>query len=228
MGFSDFVDNVRCAIGAKCKAQEYTAKQVANVLTDISETIQNDCFTTQTLRQSLTCPVIANSCSNMSVVCGATATQSFDCTLSSAVDLYAQAAAKIVDAVGDEQRVLRSIGKDIRDASVKNIDLNEQVTTLVSDHLKQVCSSSQSANQFSQNRLMCDTSSHITASFLANIDMTSGCVLVEANRITRDATQPVNRTVLALGLFGGGIVVLLLLALGVFFAARGRSRSRGG
>lgn len=222
MGFSDFIDNVRCAIGAKCKAEEYTAKQVGNVLSTISDHIQQACTGKQTLRQSLTCPVLASSCSDLSVVCGATATQKFDCTLASTSDLYENAADAIVSAVDDDQRVMKSIGQDIRTAEANNTDLDVEVKTAVSKYLQNVCSSTQSASQISIDSLTCDTSSHVTAQFLANVDQTSACVLVTANKITRDATQPVNRTVLALALFGGGVVVLLLLALGVFFAARGR------
>lgn len=224
MGFSDFIDNAKCALGGRCKADDYVAQQVASVLSNVSTRIQDSCKATQTSQQTITCPLISSNCRNVTYVCGAAARQTFDCTRSNTIDLYQTAAQTIVDAVQDDRRVLQSVGAQIKSASENNADLNLQTVSAVATYLQNTCSSSQAAKQISVDSLLCDTSSNVTANFLSNVDQSTACVLVTANQITRAATAPVNRTKLALALFGGGVVVLLLLALGVFFAARGRAR----
>jgi hypothetical protein len=226
MGFSDFVGAAGCVLGGKCdEAPPPTPTQVAKILSDIQVDIEQSCVSRQQTRQEVTCPIIANGCSNLRITCGAEAQQSFSCTGASFDALLEKAAKTIVTAVGDNKRTLAAVKKDMAGAAADGTYLDSTTIQYVKEYLATSCTSQQSANQMLRSALLCNTSDNVTATFLSSVDQSTACMLVKANEVARDALGPTQAAVSSSGvayvLFGIGILLLLLLACAVFFAARG-------
>ena len=226
MGFSDFVSQAGCVLGGKCAdAPPPTPTQVAKILSDIQADVQQTCVARQQVRQEVTCPIIANGCSNLRVTCGADAQQSFSCTGESFDALLQKAATTIVTAISDDKRTLAAVQKDVAAAAAEGTDLTSTTIKYVKDYLATSCTSDQSANQLLRSALLCNTSDNVTVTFLSSVDQSTACMLVKANEVAQAALGPTQAASSSSGvayiLFGIGILLLLLLAVAVFFAARG-------
>lgn len=196
------------------------SKSITDVMDVMQTTVSQTCASTQSVTQAITCPVLASACSNLTIACGAEASQSFTCQ-GNLADIAAKAAEAMTKNPKDISALRKSTGTD-------NLSIAD-LRSAISQQLLQSCNTNERAVQQLNGSTVCSTSRNINIAFAAHVDQQTLCLFDAANNMLTKAysqTAEVKTTRVVNDVITVACVVLAMgVVLAVFFGAEVGARS---